>query len=109
MQDLLSTGWITAGVSIAEHIVVPAPGPACWKYPTQCHWDTDNSGDVKGSDFLALEESWYKCHPNGDYDQCADFDRDVCVKGSDFLILKTNWYEAVEADCQSGGTWPPQP
>jgi len=83
--------------------------PACWDYPTQCHGDTDNDGEVKGSDFLALKNSWYKCYPDPDYDPCADFDRDGCVKGSDFLILKTNWYQTVPADCQSGGTWPPEP
>jgi len=84
-------------------------GPACWNWPTQCHGDTDNDGEVKGSDFLALKTSWYKCHPDADYDPCADFDRDGCVKGSDFLILKSNWYKPVPADCPPGGTWPPQP
>ena len=92
-----------------ELILVGPPPPACWDYPTQCHGDTDNDGEVKGSDFLALKESWYKCHPDPDYDPCADFDRNGCVKGSDFLILKSNWYQTVEPDCQSGGTWPPQP
>jgi len=84
-------------------------GPACWNWPTQCHGDTDNDGEVKGSDFLALKTSWYKCYPDADYDPCADFDRDGCVKGSDFLILKNNWYQTVPTDCAQGGTWPPQP
>ena len=48
----------------------------------------DNDGEVKGSDFLALKGSWYKCYGDDGYDPCADFDRDGCVKGSDFLILK---------------------
>ena len=81
----------------------------CWDYATQCHGDSDNDGEVKGSDFLALKASWYKCHPDPDYDPCADFDRDGCVKGSDFLILKSNWLASVPADCPPGGTWPPQP
>jgi len=81
--------------------------PACWDQ-TQCYGDSDNDGQVKGSDFLALKASWYKCHPDPDYDPCADFDRDGCVKGSDFLILKSNWYQTVSDDCTPGGTWPPQ-
>jgi len=92
-----------------ELILVGPPPPACWDYPTQCHGDTDDSGDVKGSDFLTLKASWFKCYPEPDYSPCADFDRDGCVKGSDFLIMKSNWYQTVEPDCQSGGTWPPQP
>ena len=92
-------GTATAGVDY----VMGGAGPACWNSPTQCHGDTDNSGDVKGSDFLALKEAWYKCDPEPGYDACADFDRDGCVKGSDFLILKNNWYQAVEANCPSEG------
>ena len=88
--------------------VEPA-GPACWGYLSQCHGDSDNSGDVKSSDFLALKASWFKCYGDDGYDPCADFDRDGCVKGSDFLILKGNWYQAVEPNCPQGGTWPPQP
>ena len=91
-----------------ELILVEPAAPVCWNSPTQCHGDTDNDGDVKGSDFLAFKDSWFKCHPDPDYDACADFDRDGCVKGLDFLILKSNWYQTVEADCQSGGTWPPE-
>jgi len=92
-------------------LVEPAqpPMPACWKAPTQCHGDSDNDGEVKGSDFLALKGSWYKCYGDDGYDPCADFDRDGCVKGSDFLILKSNWYKTVPADCAQGGIWPPQP
>ncbi|MHC4620678.1 MAG: DUF7901 domain-containing protein, partial [Planctomycetota bacterium] len=51
------------------------PYPDCWGYPTQCHGDSDNTGDVKGSDFLALKTSWYEVHPDPNYDPCADFDR----------------------------------
>jgi len=92
-------GTATAG---ADYII-SGGGPACWSWPTQCHGDTDNSGDVKGSDFLALKDSWYKCAPDPDYNPCADFDRDGCVKGSDFLILKNNWYQTVEANCPPEG------
>ena len=81
--------------------LVGTAGPACWDYTTQCHGDTDNSGDVKGSDFLALSDSWYKCYPDPDYNPCADFDRDGCVRGFDFLILKSNWYQTVEANCSA--------
>jgi len=98
----------TSPVSIVIKSAGPA-GPACWNWPTQCHGDADNSGDVKGSDFLALKSSWFKCHPDGDYDPCADFDRDGCVKSSDFLVLKSNWFTSVASDCPPGGTWPPQP
>jgi hypothetical protein len=83
------------------------PWPPCWGYPTQCHGDTDNTGDVKGSDFLALKNSWYKVYPHPQYDPCADFDRNGEVKGSDFLILKTYWYASPPPDCPRGGTWPP--
>ncbi|MHC4618135.1 MAG: dockerin type I domain-containing protein [Planctomycetota bacterium] len=81
--------------------------PACWGYLTQCHGDADNTGDVKGSDFLALKNSWYKVYPDPAYDPCADFDRNGEVKGSDFLILKNNWYQTVSPDCTPGGVWPP--
>ncbi|MHC4617620.1 MAG: hypothetical protein ACYTEQ_07685 [Planctomycetota bacterium] len=81
--------------------------PECWDYPTQCHGDCDNTGDVKGSDFLALTNSWYKVYPDAHYNPCADFDRNGEVKASDFLILKTNWYKTVAPDCLPGGTWPP--
>jgi len=81
--------------------------PRCWNYLTQCHGDTDNDGEVKGSDFLALKASWYKCYPDCGYNPCADFDRDGCVKGSDFLILKNNWFQPVEPNCPRGGIWPP--
>jgi len=92
-------GTATAGV---DYIMAGA-APACWNWPAQCHGDTDNDGEVKGSDFLALKNSWYKCVPDPDYNPCADFDRDGCVKGSDFLILKNNWYQTVEANCPPEG------
>ncbi|MHC4623934.1 MAG: hypothetical protein ACYS4W_08530 [Planctomycetota bacterium] len=76
--------------------------PACWDYLTQCHGDCDNTADVKGSDFLALKDSWYKVYGEAEYDPCADFDRNGEVKGSDFLTLKNNWYLTVPADCQTG-------
>jgi hypothetical protein len=81
--------------------------PKCWGYLTQCHGDADNTGDVKGSDFLALKNSWYKVYPDPLYDPCADFDRNGEVKGSDFLILKTYWYTSPPPDCPRGGKWPP--
>lgn len=89
--------------------VAKSAAPACWGSLTQCHGDTDDSGDVKGSDFLALKASWYQCYPDPNYNPCADFDRNGCVKGSDFLILKDNWYQTVEPNCPQGGAWPPQP
>jgi len=92
-------GTATAGVDY----VMGGAGPACWNSPTQCHGDTDNDGEVKGSDFLALKASWYKSDPDPDYNPCADFDRDGEVKGSDFLILKNNWYQTVEANCPPEG------
>ena len=92
-------GTATAGADY----VIAGGGPACWGSPTQCHGDTDNDGEVKGSDFLALKNSWYKSDPEPGYDACADFDRDGCVKGSDFLILKNNWYQAIEANCPPEG------
>jgi len=76
--------------------------PFCWDYLTQCYGDSDNSGDVKGPDFLALKSSWYKCYSDPDYDPCADFNRDGCVSGADFLALKNNWYKPVPADCTPG-------
>ena len=82
---------------------IPArPYPACWDYLTQCHGDSDNTGDVKGPDFMALRSSWFKCYPDPEYNPCADFDRDGCVDGSDFLILKSNWYKPLPADCTPG-------
>jgi hypothetical protein len=90
--------------------MIGTPPPPCWNYLTQCHGDCDNTGDVKGSDFLALKNSWYKVHGvDPEYDPCADFDRNGEVKGSDFLILKNNWYQVVDANCPQGGVWPPQP
>jgi formylglycine-generating enzyme required for sulfatase activity len=83
--------------------VIGTGGPMCWNYPTQCHGDTDNTGDVKGSDFLIFKNSWYQCDPDANYNPCADFDHDGCVKGSDFLILKDNWYLTAEANCPSSG------
>ncbi|MHC4616246.1 MAG: PKD domain-containing protein [Planctomycetota bacterium] len=80
--------------------------PPCWD-ATQCHGDTDDTGDVKGSDFLALKQSWYEVYPDPLYNPCADFDRNGEVKGSDFLILKNNWYQTVEPNCPQGGVWPP--
>jgi hypothetical protein len=81
--------------------------PACWDQ-TQCHGDADGTGDVKGSDFLALKNSWYKVYGvDVEYDPCADFDRNGEVKGSDFLILKNNWYQTVDPNCAQGGAWPP--
>ncbi|MHC4618099.1 MAG: dockerin type I domain-containing protein [Planctomycetota bacterium] len=76
--------------------------PSCWEWPTQCHGDADNSGDVKGADFLKLKNSWYKVYPEPSWDPCADFNRDGEVKGSDFLTLKNNWYQTVPADCPPG-------
>jgi hypothetical protein len=97
-------GTATAGVDY----VIGSGGPLCWDYATQCHGDTDNTGDVKGSDFLALKNSWYKVHGvDPEYDPCADFDRNGEVKGSDFLILKDNWYQTVDPNCVQGGVWPP--
>jgi len=96
---------VTGGTATAgEDYNIASGGPACWNYPTQCHGDTDNTGDVKGSDFLALKGSWYKCTPDPNYNPCADFDHDGCVKGSDFLILKSNWYQTVGANCPLTGS-----
>ena len=86
--------------------------PNCWNYPTHCYGDTDNTGDVKASDFLALKESWYRCYPDPAYNPCVDFDRDGCVKASEFLILKGYWYQSPPADCECCGQtpncyWPP--
>jgi hypothetical protein len=92
-------GTATAG----EDYYMAGGGPACWNYLTQCHGDCDNDANVKGSDFLALKNSWYACDPDANYNPCADFDRDGCVKGSDFLILKANWYQTVEANCPASG------
>ncbi|MHC4616887.1 MAG: Calx-beta domain-containing protein, partial [Planctomycetota bacterium] len=92
-------GTATAG----EDYYMAGGGPACWNYPTQCHGDCDNDANVKGSDFLALKNSWYQCDPDANYNPCADFDHDGCVKGSDFLILKSNWYQTVEANCPPAG------
>jgi hypothetical protein len=83
-------------------LYIPPGYPDCWDYLTQCHGDCDNTGDVKGSDFLALKNSWYKVYPDPAYNPCADFDRNGEVKGSDFLILKNNWYQAVAPDCAQG-------
>jgi len=79
--------------------------PVCWDYLTQCHGDSDNDGEVKGSDFLALKNSWYKCYGDPNYNPCADFDRDGCVGGADFLTLKSNWFQSVPADCTPGDPW----
>ena len=86
--------------------------PNCWNCPAQCHGDADCDGSVKGSDFLALKDSWYKCYDDPNYNPCADFDRDGCVKGGDFLILKEYWYQTPPADCNCCGQtpncyWPP--
>jgi hypothetical protein len=89
-----------------EVTVEVVPHPTCWD-ETQCHGDTDATGDVKGPDFLALKNSWYKVYGEDAYDPCADFDRNGEVKGSDFLILKDHWYQTVPADCPVGGVWPP--
>ncbi|MHC4620491.1 MAG: dockerin type I domain-containing protein [Planctomycetota bacterium] len=71
-------------------------------HATQCHGDSDNSGEVKGADFPALKNSWYKVYPDAAYNPCADFDRNGEVKGSDLLILKNNWYKTVPADRPPG-------
>jgi hypothetical protein len=98
--DYAATGG-TATPDVDYHLL--GAGPACWDYPTQCHGDCDNDANVKGSDFLALKNSWYACDPDANYNPCADFDRDGCVKGSDFLTLKSNWYQTVEANCPPAG------
>jgi hypothetical protein len=101
----------TLGVAYFDDICIYMPEatrPACWEWLTQCHGDSDNSGDVKGSDFLALKNSWYKVYPDAAYNPCADFDRNGEVKGSDFLILKNNWYQTVPPTCVKGGRWPPR-
>ncbi|MHC4622066.1 MAG: hypothetical protein ACYTEQ_30365, partial [Planctomycetota bacterium] len=100
----------TLGVAYFDDIRIYMPEvtcPPCWQCCTQCHGDADCTGDVKGSDFLALKNSWYKVYPDPGYDPCADFDRNGDVKGSDFLILKNNWYLPVPCDCPVCGTWPP--
>ncbi|MHC4620060.1 MAG: hypothetical protein ACYTEQ_20120, partial [Planctomycetota bacterium] len=97
----------TLGVAYFDDIRIYMPEvtcPPCWD-ETQCHGDSDATGDVKGSDFLCLKNSWYTCYP--DYNPCCDFDRDGCIKGSDFLILKDNWYQTVAPDCPPCGIWPP--
>ena len=92
---------------------VVAPGcvggpPACWSFLTQCWGDSDDTGDVKVSDFLLLKDSWYKTYPDDLYEACADFNRDGEVKVADFLILKDHWYKTVDPNCATGGTWPPE-
>ena len=93
---------LVAGVAEGEMDPVIKTYPACWDELTQCYGDSDNSGDVEDSDFLALKDSWYKCYGDLDYNPCADFDRDGCVKGFDFLTLKSNWYKNVPANCTPG-------
>ncbi|MHC4619638.1 MAG: right-handed parallel beta-helix repeat-containing protein, partial [Planctomycetota bacterium] len=47
--------------------------PDCWSLtcPTQCHGDSDCDANVKGSDFLALSNSWYACYGEPNYNPCA--------------------------------------
>ncbi|MHC4623242.1 MAG: peptidoglycan DD-metalloendopeptidase family protein [Planctomycetota bacterium] len=106
--DVTVTAYDFTGHSATQTMTVTVNNPpACWSYPTQCHGDSDNTGDVTGSDFLALKNSWYAVCPDPAYDPCADFDRTGRVAGSDFLIFKNNWYKSVPADCTPGGQWPP--
>jgi hypothetical protein len=81
----------------------PAVYPDCWDYLTQCHGDSDNSGDVNAPDFQALKDSNGMAYPNDpEYNPCADFDRNGKVNGTDMLILKNNWYQTVDANCPQG-------
>jgi len=80
-------GTATAGVDY----IMAGGGPACWDYPTQCHGDSDATGDVKGSDFLALKNSWYKCYPDADYDPCADLElSNPTTTGSEVVLGELN-------------------
>ncbi|MHC4616694.1 MAG: dockerin type I domain-containing protein [Planctomycetota bacterium] len=78
--------------------------PPCWDSPTQCHGDVDETGDVKGSDLIALKNCWYTGFPDPGYLGCAccDFNRDGKVDGADWLIMKNNWYQSVVPDCAPG-------
>ncbi|MHC4616513.1 MAG: peptidoglycan DD-metalloendopeptidase family protein [Planctomycetota bacterium] len=106
--DVTVTAYDFTGLGTTQTMTVTVNNPpACWSYPTQCHGDCDDTGDIRGADFLALKNSWYAVYPGPAYDPCADFDRNGRVAGSDFLILKNNWYESVPGDCTPGGQWPP--
>lgn len=88
--------------------------PACWDWLGQCHGD--GNGDnltVNNSDFFDLKDSYTKTLANdppvdpenpvaGEYNACADYDRNGVVNNSDFFTLKDNYTLTVDANCPQG-------
>lgn len=76
--------------------------PACWDDGAQCKGDFSGDGTVNATDFMALKNSYGKSYPDGDYNPCADSDRNGTVNATDFMALKNNYGTNPVADCVAG-------
>jgi|GEM_PF-2661486 len=92
----------------------PPNWPECWNCPYQCHGDA--ACNIQGAfrvstNDLAIFQPAYPSEygGSGNYNPCADFDRDGDVDSNDYAVI-TYWYNRVpgpDPNCEPGGTWPP--
>ncbi len=120
---------------LAEHWVEECnplpPWPECWSCPYQCWGDADCEAEVIGPGGITAQVSYNDrdifmaaCASDTDcnlcmswygtswYDPCADFDRDGDVDCDDLEIF-LRWFNEPDphgppANCEPGGTWPPE-
>jgi hypothetical protein len=92
----------------------PSNWPECWDCLYQCHGDAGcdivMSYRVSTSDLVIFQAAFPSVYGGpGNYDPCADFDRDGDVDTADLLIIQ-KWLNKVpgpDPNCVPGGTWPP--
>ena len=88
---------------------LPLTQPSCWT-ATQCHGDSDGSGEVTTADWPAFRGSFGADYPEVDYNPCADYDRDGDVDTADWPAFRANFGGgSLPADCPLVSTWPPLP
>jgi hypothetical protein len=83
--------------------------PDCWGCLTQCRGDADCSGIVNLGDMFILKAASGTEYGDPNYNPCADFDKDGDINLGELFTLKANFGDPnLPADCNCGGTWPPE-
>jgi hypothetical protein len=110
---VLETG-VTAEINVGAGCDVELGGgyPECWDYPGQCHGDATGDDRCDSYDWPAFRDGYYKNYWDhfpadpenpqpGEYNPCADYNRDGFVDSYDWPEFRDNYYTSV-GGCATG-------
>jgi hypothetical protein len=99
---------VSCGSGVTLYASGGASNPPCWLCPGQTYGDTNGDNYVSTLDLLALRKAWMTTSAgsphgigNGQYNCCADFDKNGSVGTSDLLLLKQNWLKSGFGTCSN--------